>query len=94
MTKYNKKKKMNRHKSVGANRMPSRGGNNNQRQVVNYDNNINRQSNNMDIMRMSDFDQFDRMFENIGMPRFGGGMDIFRDFRSRFDDLERDMFSK
>ena len=99
MTKYNKKNKMNRNKSVGVNRMPSRGSNNNQRQGGNYNNNnMNRQNNNMDLMRVSDFDEFDRMFENFGMPRFGGGfgggLDIFRDFRSRFDDLERDMFSK
>jgi hypothetical protein len=41
------------------------------------------------LMRMSEFSDFDRMFEDFGMPRGFGNIDrFFGDFRSRFDDFE------
>ena len=90
MTKYNKKNKMNRNKSSGVN---NRTGNR-------ANNNLNRDNNN--LMRMSDFDNFDRMFEDFGMPRMGGnglsGLDrFFGNFQSMsrgMRDLESEMFSK
>jgi hypothetical protein len=92
MTKYNKRIKMNRNKSLGVNR--SRGGDRN------YDNrdlrgqDFNQRDQRRDLMRMDDFD---RMFEDFAMPRFGGfgGMDNFfrgfGDMRSGFDDMEREL---
>lgn len=48
-----------------------------------------------DLMRMSDFDNFDSMFDNFAMPRIGGG--LFGNLQSisrHMQDLESEMFSK
>ena len=49
----------------------------------------------MGLMRMSEFEDFDRMFQDFGMPGFGGIDDFFSGgIKSRFDELERNMFTK
>jgi len=91
MTKYNKPNKMNRNKSLGVTR--SRGGydSRDRREQESY----NRDNRRSDLMRMDDFD---RMFEEFAMPRFGGfgGFDNFfagfGDMRSRFDNMEQEMY--
>jgi hypothetical protein len=91
MTKYNKRNKMNRNKSLGVNRTQGRDRN------YDYDQReqeFDHREQRRDVMRMDDFD---RMFEDFAMPRFGGfgRMDNFFSgfggMRSGFDDMEREM---
>ena len=43
------------------------------------------------LMRMSEFDEFDSMFEGFGMPRgFGDSDRFFGNMRSPFSEMERD----
>lgn len=89
MTKYNKQNKMNRNKSLGVNRSQGRDRNYDYNEHRGQDFNQRR-----DLMRMDDFD---RMFEDFSMPRFGGfgRMDNFfsgfGNMRSGFDDMEGEM---
>jgi hypothetical protein len=82
---------MNRNKSLGITN--NRGGN--------RINSNNRENSN--LMRMNDFDSFDRMFNNFAMPRMSGGSGLsgldqfFGNFQSisrGFRDIESDFFSK
>ncbi len=87
MTKYNKNKKMNRNRSLGVSniRINPRGNN-----INNIDRNSNSRPENTGLRRMN---EFDHMFEDFGISRFGmGNIDSF--FSSRFDDVESDLFSK
>jgi hypothetical protein len=81
---------MNRNRSVGIN---SRGNNR-------INNNLNRGNDN-NLARMNEFDDFDRMFEDFGMPRGGAGLAgldrVFGNFNSMsrgFRDFENEIFSK
>ena len=67
---------MNRNKSLGASKNR-------------YNREPERRNDNRELMRMSEFEDFDRMFDGFGMPRGFGMMDrFFGDIRSRFDDFE------
>jgi hypothetical protein len=77
---------MNRNKSIGVTR--SRINNNHRGDEINQYQNQG-QNRRSDLMRMDDFDS---MFQDFGLPRFGGGFDNFfqgfGDVRSRFDNIE------
>ncbi len=51
-----------------------------------------RRNDQLGLMRMSEFDDFDRMFEGFGMPRGFGNIDrFFGNMRSQFDEFENDI---